>query len=77
MLQKPQNIFEYAEQMELFGIQMHLKQATDRKIVGIKFQISEESIKASSVHRSFSAANLQKIILQNLRTTTPQQKGQQ
>lgn len=75
--QKPANIFEYAERMELFGIQMHLKQASDGKVVGIKFRIGEESIKASSVHRSFSAANLQKIILQNLRTATPQQKKQQ
>ena len=76
--QKPQNIFEYAEQMNLFGIQMHFKQASDGKVVGIKFRIGEESIKASSVHRSFSAANLQKLILQNLRPTTyPEKKKQQ
>jgi hypothetical protein len=60
--QMPGNIFEYAEQMNSFGIQMHLKQASDGKVVGIKFQIGSESIKASSVHRSFSAANLQKLI---------------
>ena len=60
--QMPGNIFEYAEQMNSFGIQMHLKQASDGKVVGIKFQIENESIKASSIHRSFSAANLQKLI---------------
>ena len=75
--QKPANIFEYAERMKLFGIQMHLKQASDGKVVGIKFRIGEESIKASSVNRSFSAANLQNLILQNLRMATPQQKKQQ
>lgn len=76
--QRPQNIFEYADQMNLFGIQMQLKQASDGKVVGIKFRIGEESIKASSVNRSFSAANLQKLILQNLiQTTYPEQKKQQ
>ncbi len=76
--QKPQNIFEYAEQMNLFGIQMQVKQASDGKVVGIRFNIGEESIKASSVHRSFSAANLQKLIVQNLiQTTYPEQKKQQ
>jgi len=60
--QKPANIFEYTERMKLFGIQMHLKQASDGKVVGVKFQIGNESIKASSVHRSFSAGNLQKLI---------------
>ena len=60
--QMPGNIFEYAEHMNSFGIQMHLKQASDGKVVGIKFQIENESIKASSIHRSFSAANLQKLI---------------
>lgn len=75
--QRPRNIFEYAEQMNLFGIQMQLKQAPDGKVVGIKFRIGEESIKASSIHRSFSAANLQKIILQKLiQTTYPEQKKQ-
>jgi len=59
---KPANIFEYAERMKLFGIQMDLKQASDGKVVGIKFRIGDDSIKASSVHRSFSAANLQKLI---------------
>lgn len=63
--QKPRDIFEYVEQMNLFGIQMHLKQASDGKVVGVKFQIDNESIKASSVHRSFSAARLQKLIQQN------------
>ena len=76
--QKPQNIFEYAEQMNLLGIQMQLKQASDGKVVGIRFKIGEESIKASSVHRSFSAAKLQNLIIQNLRTTTfPERKRQQ
>ncbi|WP_319228977.1 relaxase/mobilization nuclease domain-containing protein [Draconibacterium orientale] len=58
----PGNIFEYAERMKLFGIQMDLKQASDGKVVGIKFSIGEDAIKASAVHRSFSAANLQKLI---------------
>ncbi|MCT4588822.1 MAG: relaxase/mobilization nuclease domain-containing protein [Carboxylicivirga sp.] len=62
LLQKPRNIFEYKEQMKLYGIQMHLKQASDGKVVGVKFQIGDDSIKASSVHRSFSAAKLQKVI---------------
>ena len=75
--QKPQDIFEYAEQMKSYGIQTHLKQASNGKVVGVKFQIGKESIKGSLVHRSFSAANLQKMILQNLRTTNPQQKRQQ
>ena len=60
--QRPQSIFEYAEQMKLYGIQTHLKQASDGKVVGVKFQVGDDSIKASSVHRSFSAAKLQKII---------------
>ena len=63
--QKPANIFEYAERMKLFGIQMNLKQTSDGKVVGIKFRIGDDSIKASSVHRSFSAANLQKLIQQS------------
>ena len=64
----PGNIFEYAEQMNSFGIQLHLKQASDGKVVGIKFRIGDDSIKASSVHRSFSAANLQKLIQKNFDT---------
>ena len=60
--QRPRNIFEYAEQMKLFSIQTHLKKASDGKVVGVKFQAGDDSIKASSVHRSFSAAKLQKII---------------
>ena len=60
--QMPRNIYEYAERMELFGIQMDIKQASDGKVVGIKFRIGDDSIKASSVYRSFSAANLQKLI---------------
>ena len=60
--QRPRNIFEYAEQMKLFSIQTHLKQASDGKVVGVRFQIGDDSIKASSVHHSFSAAKLQKII---------------
>ncbi|MCG6191617.1 hypothetical protein, partial [Maribellus maritimus] len=75
--QHPKSIFEYAEQMKLFGIEMQQKQASDGKVVGIKFKIGKESIKTSSVHRLLSAANLQKLILQNQRTTNPQQKSQQ
>ncbi len=63
--QMPGNIFEYAERMKLLGIHMDLKQASDGKVVGIKFRIGDDSIKASTVHRSFSAGNLQKLILKS------------
>jgi hypothetical protein len=65
---KPKDIFEYAELMKNYGIELHLKQASNGKVVGLKFQIGKESIKASSVHRSFSAANLQKTIQRNLKS---------
>ncbi len=78
--QAPKDIFEYAELMKLFSIQSHLKQASNEKVVGLKFQIGKESIKASSVHRSFSAARLQKLIHQNFeyhnRDTKAYQKKQ-
>lgn len=45
-----------------------LQQASDGKLVGVKFQVGDDSIKASSVHRSFSAAKLQKIIEQSFDT---------
>lgn len=64
---KPQDIFEYAGLMEQEGVTVHLKQASNGKVVGLKFQVGDESIKASSVHRSFSAANLQKAIQKNQR----------
>ena len=51
--------------MQQFGIHSKLKQASDGKVVGLKFHIGKESIKASSVDRSFSAARLQKAIQQN------------
>jgi hypothetical protein len=63
--QNPHNIFEYAEMMKQFGIHCKLKQASDSKVVGLKFHVGKESIKASSVDRSFSAARLQKAIQQN------------
>ncbi len=63
--QNPRNIFEYAEMMQHLGIRCHLKQASDGKVVGLKFHIGKESIKASSVDRSLSAARLQKAIRQN------------
>lgn len=66
--QKPDDIFEYARLMEQEGISTQLKQASNGKVVGLKFQIGEESIKASSVHRALSAGNLQKLIRQNSRT---------
>ena len=65
---KPRDIFEYAELMKNYGIELHFKQASNGKVVGLKFQIGKESIKASSVHRSFSAANLQKTIQRNLKS---------
>jgi hypothetical protein len=65
---KPKDIFEYAKLMKHFGIELHLKQASNDKVVGLKFQIGKESIKASSVHRSLSAANLQKTIQRNLKS---------
>lgn len=64
---KPGDIFEYARLIEQNGVTVHLKQASNGKVVGLKFQVGEESIKASSVHRSFSAANLQKAIQKNQR----------
>lgn len=66
--QKPKNIFEYANLMKLYGIQVHLKHASNEKVVGLKFQVGKDSIKASSVHRSLSAARLQKTIEQNNRS---------
>lgn len=75
--QSPRHIFEYADFMKQYGINTYLKQASDGKVVGVKFQIGDESIKASSVHRSFSAANLQKLIVQNLKAGNLQQKKQQ
>ncbi|WP_347839583.1 relaxase/mobilization nuclease domain-containing protein [uncultured Draconibacterium sp.] len=65
LLHNPRNIFEYAEMMQHLGIRCHLKQASNGKVVGLKFHIGKESIKASSVDRSFSAARLQKLIQQN------------
>ncbi|NQU52894.1 MAG: relaxase/mobilization nuclease domain-containing protein [Bacteroidetes bacterium] len=66
--QKPRDIFEYAKMMKHYGIELHLKQASNGKVVGLKFRIGKESIKASSVHRSFSAASLQKTIQRNLKS---------
>ncbi|MEN8118227.1 MAG: relaxase/mobilization nuclease domain-containing protein [Bacteroidota bacterium] len=63
--QTPKDIFEYAELMQHYDVQSILKQASNEKVVGIRFKVGEESIKASSVHRSFSAARLQKLIQQN------------
>ncbi len=63
--QNPRDIFEYAEFMKDYGIQPQLKQASNEKVVGIRFHIGKESIKASAVDRSFSAARLQKLIQQN------------
>ena len=65
---KPKDIFEYAEMMKHLGIILHLKQASNGKVVGIKFQIGDDSIKASSVHRSFSAANLKKTIQRTIKS---------
>ena len=73
---KPQDIFEYAEQMKSHGIQTHLKQASNGKVVGVRFQVGKESIKGSQVHRMFSAANLQKLILQNFQAITRQEREQ-
>jgi hypothetical protein len=68
LTKKPKDIFEYAELMKHFGIVLHLKQASNGKVVGLKFQIGKESIKASSVDRSFSAVNLQKTIQRNIKS---------
>lgn len=61
----PKDIFEYAELMKEYDIESILKQASNEKVVGIRFKIGEESIKASAVGRSFSAARLQKQIQEN------------
>jgi hypothetical protein len=63
--QIPKDIFAYADLMKNHGIESILKQASNEKVVGIRFKIGEESIKASAVDRSFSAARLQKIIQEN------------
>ena len=63
--QNPNDIFEYADLMKSLGIDLHLKQASNGKVVGTKFHIGDESIKGSAVDRSFSAANLQKTIQEN------------
>lgn len=63
--QNPNNIFEYADLMKSQGIELHLKQASNGKVVGTKFHIGEESIKGSAVDRSFSAVKLQKTIQEN------------
>lgn len=63
--QNPCNIFEYTDFMKSQGIELHLKQASNGKVVGTKFHIGDESIKGSAVDRFFSAANLQKIIQEN------------
>lgn len=65
---KPDDIFEYAQLMEQEGVTTQLKQASNGKVVGLKFQVGEDSIKASSVHRALSAGNLQKLIMQNRKT---------
>lgn len=61
----PRDINDYAQLMEEYEIQTHRRVASDGKVVGLKFQIGEETIKGSSVGRELSAANLQKQILQN------------
>ncbi|WP_159519765.1 relaxase/mobilization nuclease domain-containing protein [Sunxiuqinia indica] len=71
---KPDDIFEYARLMEQEGVTTHLKQASNGKVVGLKFQVGKDSIKASSVHRALSASNLQKAIKQNRRTNRYQLK---
>jgi hypothetical protein len=77
----PRDINDYAQLMEEYGIQTHRRIASDGKVVGLKFQIGEETIKGSSVGREFSAANLQIQILQNYemmyRTEREKQRKQQ
>jgi hypothetical protein len=63
--QIPKDIFDYADLMKNYGIESIMKQASNEKIVGIRFKIGKESIKASSVDRSFSAVRFQKIIQEN------------
>jgi hypothetical protein len=63
--QIPKDIFAYADLMKNYGIESILKQASNEKVVGIRFKISKESIKASVVDRSFSASRLQKLIQEN------------
>ncbi len=60
---KPKNIQEYASLMKQHGIKTHLKHANNGKLVGIKFQIGELTIKGSAVNKLMSAMNLQKTIL--------------
>lgn len=51
--------------MKTYGVDLHLKQAFNEKVVGTRFHIGDESIKGSDVDRSFSAARLQKQIQEN------------
>ena len=65
MSQKPNNIFNYAEMIRIRGIELLLKQAANGKVVGLTYQMGRKKMKASAVHRSLSAANLQKSIQKN------------
>lgn len=65
---KPKNIQEYVDLMKQHGIKTHLKHANNGKLVGIKFQIGELTIKGSAVNKLMSAMNLQKTILNLTKT---------
>lgn len=71
---KPSDIHEYVNNMKEHGIKTHLKYASDKKVVGVKFQVGKETIKGSAVNKQMSAMNLQKTIL-NISKTINNQKG--
>lgn len=62
---RPKNIADYTASMRGFGIEVLPKFASNGKLVGTSFQLEGSTIKASSVHRSLSAANLQQLFDKN------------
>lgn len=60
---KPKNVQEYVHLMKEHDIKSHLKHANNGKLVGIKFQVGEQTIKGSAVNKLMSAMNLQKTII--------------
>lgn len=48
--------------MKEHGVETHLKYANDKRLVGVKFQVGQETIKGSVVNKQMSAINLQKQI---------------
>ena len=62
---RPKSIADYTTAMRACGIEILPKLASNGKLVGATFKMDDSSIKASAVHRSLSAANLQKLFDKN------------